>query len=360
MGHMRVDPRTKMMLSACLTVLTALFLSSCTHYGPKTIQRDRMDYGLSIHESLKEQLLGNIVRLRYIEAPIFVDVSSVINQYALIGHVQAGAGINSSITGGNVANLGAGGQWEDRPTITYTPISGRKFSESLLTPIPPESLFALVQSGWPAELMFRLTVSAMNGVEDAIKGKQADPDFRKLLDAWGRLRNARAIGLRRAKAGGEEKTRIIVYVHDDEASEQTRADLNFMITTLDLDRDTEEFTLAYGLVPEDPNEIAVLTQSILDVMINLAWQIDVPQVHVDEGRTRATFVDTGIGGPLFKVHYSLEKPENAYAAMQTRGYWFYIDDRDMTTKRTFGVLQILLSLTDSGESARGPVVSIGG
>ena len=71
-------------------------------------------------------------------------------------------------------------------------------------------------------------------------------------------------------------------------------------------------------------------------------------------------MDTGIGGPLFKVHYSLEKPENAYAAMQTRGYWFYIDDRDMITKRTFGVLQILLSLTDSGESARGPVVSIGG
>ena len=37
---------------------------------------------------------------------------------------------------------------------------------------------------------------------------------------------------------------------------------------------------------------------------------------------------------------------------------FYIDDGDMVSKRTFAVLQILLSLTESGETARGPVVSI--
>ena len=46
--------------------------------------------------------------------------------------------------------------------------------------------------------------------------------------------------------------------------------------------------------------------------------------------------------------------------MQDRGYWFYIDDRDLISKRTFGVLQILLSLTDADDTARGPVISIGG
>ena len=61
-------------------------------------------------------------------------------------------------------------------------ISGRKFSESLMTPIPPESLFALVQSGWPPELMFRLTVSTMNGVEDAIKETDKGQKCSKALD----------------------------------------------------------------------------------------------------------------------------------------------------------------------------------
>ena len=48
----------------------------------------------------------------------------------------------------------------------------------------------------------------------------------------------------------------------------------------------------------------------------------------------------------------------AAVAIPYRGYWFYIDDRDVRSKRTFAIVQIVLSLTDSGETARGPVVSI--
>lgn len=319
-----------------------------------------MDYGTSIHASIKQQLLVNIVGLRYMEAPVFVDVSSVINQYSVSGQVQAGVGFNNSFSSGDTGSIGAGGRWEDRPTITYTPISGKKFSESLLTPVPPESLFALVQAGWPADLMFRLTVAAMNGVEDANSGRQANPDFREMLATWTRLRDARVIGLRRAKAGSDQKARIVVYVNDANVTAQTKEDIRFLRNTLRLDPTATEYTLSYGLVPGGPGEIAVLTQSILDVMLNLARQVDVPQRHVDEGRTRPTFVDKGLGGSLFRVHYSEKQPEDAYVAIQNRGYWFYIDDRDLITKRTFGVLQILLSLTDAGESARGPVVSIGG
>jgi hypothetical protein len=335
-------------------------LVSCSSYGPQTIERDRMDYGVSVRNSVKEQLLANIVGLRYMEAPVFVDVSSVINQYALSGNVQAGVGFNNSITGGDSTSLGAGGRWEDRPTITYTPISGKKFSESLLTPVPPEALFALVQSGWPSDLMFRLTVSAINGVEDANGGRQADPGYRELLQVWSRLRDTRTIALRRTNAEGDQP-RIIVHVNADAAAgEQTQKDLDFLRSTLQLDPNDSEYTLAYGLVPNGASEIAVLTESILDIMVDLATEVNVPQEHIDEGRTRETFVDTGLGGSLFQVRAAEEQPEDAYVAVQNRGYWFYIDDRDMVSKRTFGVLQILLSLTDAGESARGPVISIGG
>ena len=71
---------------------------SCTSYGPQTIERDRMGYGMSIRASIKEQLLTNIVGLRYMEAPVFVDVSSIINQYALSGQVDAGVGFNTSFS----------------------------------------------------------------------------------------------------------------------------------------------------------------------------------------------------------------------------------------------------------------------
>jgi len=342
----------------CLLLLTVL-LTSCTSLGPRTIERDRMDYGLSLNTSIKQQLLGNIVRLRYMEAPVFVDVSSVINQYSLSGNVEAGLGFNNSFTGGDASTIGGAGRWEDRPTITYSPISGRKFSESLLTPIPPEALFALVQSGWSPDLMFRLTIAKMNGVSDADPPLQADPRFRQMLSVWTRLRDTRVIGLRRGNKENE-KARIVLYVNDVDLDEQTRADLSFLLETLGLRQGVKEFTLSYGLIANEPDAFAVLTVSILDMMVDLARLVDVPQHHIDEGRTFPTFVDTGMGGPLLQVHSSIEKPEMPYVAIRDRGYWFYIDDRDLMSKRTFGVVQILLSLTDPGEAAKGPVVSIGG
>ena len=345
---------------SCLLAMS--LLTSCAGYGPTTIERDRMDYGLSFNKSMKQQMLSNIIRLRYMEAPVFVDVSSVINQYALSGSVQAGVGINNAFASGDAGTLGAGARWEDRPTITYSPISGRKFSESLLTPIRPEALFSLVQAGWPTELMFRLSVRSMNGVEDAhgsaFDRKQADPRYRELLSVWSRLRQAGAMGLRRS--GEVTKNAVIVlYLTEQGMSEQVRQDIHFLRTTLQLRPEATEFTLTYGLVPDKQDEIAVLTESILELMVDLAWQVDVPQQHIDEGRTASTFVDTGLGGPLFTVHHSDDEPEDAFVAIKDRGYWFYISDRDMTTKRTFSILEILFSLTDAGEEARGPVVSIG-
>jgi hypothetical protein len=44
--------------------------------------------------------------------------------------------------------------------------------------------------------------------------------------------------------------------------------------------------------------------------------------------------------------------------VRNRGFWFYVDDRDVYAKRSFALLQIMLSLTDAGQSARGPVVSL--
>ena len=45
-------------------------------------------------------------------------------------------------------------------------------------------------------------------------------------------------------------------------------------------------------------------------------------------------------------------------AVRNRGYWFYVDDRDIPSKRSFAMVQILLSLTDTGDTARGPVVPL--
>lgn len=50
----------------------ALFTTGCLHptIGPKSLPPDRAGYSAGIADSWKEQMLLNIVKLRYIDAPI--------------------------------------------------------------------------------------------------------------------------------------------------------------------------------------------------------------------------------------------------------------------------------------------------
>src|SRR4029079_13309347 len=107
----------------------------CKGIGPGTVARDRFDYSASISESWKRQTLLNIVKLRYLDPPIFVDVGQIVAGYTLQGDVSAGGVFPEQLTaanGGNVATFGGAAHWIDRPTITYTPLTGNKFIRSLI------------------------------------------------------------------------------------------------------------------------------------------------------------------------------------------------------------------------------------
>jgi len=104
-------------------VVGLLLVAGCASVGPGTIDRDRLDYTTAMAESWKSQMLLNIVKLRYGDTPVFLDVPSVISQYAIQGRINLGAGWNASITGGDTQTVGVEGLYAERPTITYTPLS---------------------------------------------------------------------------------------------------------------------------------------------------------------------------------------------------------------------------------------------
>ena len=82
-----------------------------------------------------------------------------------------------------------------------------------------------------------------------------------------------------------------------------------------------------------------------------------PPDHIAESRT----VPTLAGGEddfLISINHSKEYPENAFSAVHYRDYWFYVDDRDLISKRTFAFLMILFSMMETGGTEGLPLVTI--
>jgi len=342
--------------------IIVLFLSGCTHMGPKTVARDRFDYNTAISDSWKEQTLLNIVKIRYIDMPLFVNVASIVSGYTLQSSVSLGGTVSSeSAVQGDFINLGTSGTFIDRPTITYVPITGEKFNKSFMTPIPPGAILFLIQSGWPADLIYTVTVDSVNGLRGKVSGgsneRPGDPEFSRMVELMRKIQKSGVIGMRIIK-GEDDKETTVMFFHRKNIPAEIQDALQEVSTLLGLRPGIQEAKVGYGLIQKDDTEIAMLTRSMLQIMVELASQITVPQEHITEGRTTSTTSRSDDDNYLIRVNHSEENPENAFVSVKYRDYWFYIDDRDLISKRTFTFLMILFSVTETGGKEGLPLVTI--
>lgn len=345
-----------------LLILLMAMALGCGSVGPRTVPRDQFNYNAAIARSSQQELLVNLIRLRYSESPVFLKVSSVIAQYSRVATARAEAGANTGLNGQNTAAVGGGLAWSDRPTITYTPVSGQEFSRNLLTPLPPRALFEMMQSGWPAELVLSATTWSINGLENDMarpsRRRQAEAELTELFEVWRQMRELGMLGIRSKTVEGREGD-VFMVLRDELATPESRVIMRRFADLLGLDPDQRELRLTYGLIPEERGDIAVLTGSIWEIMLNLAWQFQVPAEHVESGRTALAFRSQRAGtAPPIHLGYSREKPEDAFVAVQEHGYWFFIDQHDRKSKRTFSFLQLLLNLAETSTMDRSPVVTI--
>lgn len=344
-------------------VLLATFSISvaCSSIGPPTLDRDRLDYSSAISSSWQRQMLLNIVKLRYGDTPLFLEVDSVINQYT----VEASAGAEVAPNSREDLAL-IGGKYIDRPTVTYVPLSGQAFTKRLLTPVSPVSLFALAQAGWPIDFIFHIAVRKVNGVSNLSGGllaTPADPRFDRLLEAMRRVQESGNLSLLiegggREQASDEDSAVVLVV---GEPTPEIEDDLRFIRETLGLQPRSGGFRISYGGLASSPNEIAVLSRSALEIMMELGQSIKVPDEDVESGRTtQSLYHETATAArPLITIGVSKDRPESALTAVRYRDSWFSIDDRDLWSKRTMTFMLFLFSLTDTGTGGSGPVVTIG-
>jgi hypothetical protein len=152
--------RLERAIRAARSFLLAILLGGCTSYGPLALDRDRLDYGEAVAETVKQQALLNIVRLRYGDIPAFVSIDQLVSSYQLQGNSNVML-IPNPVTGLNFPSWTAGATFTDRPTMTFSPVTGAVFESSFVRPFTPREVLILAQNGMWIDVLFRLAVQSV-------------------------------------------------------------------------------------------------------------------------------------------------------------------------------------------------------
>ena len=129
---------------------------------------------------------------------------------------------------------------------------------------------------------------------------------------------------------------------------------------LGLDPGATDYSLAFGLTPRSPAEIAVLTRSMFEVLVEYGVGIDVPDADRTEGRVVPWALAAG-GTPTSQLVHVLSGPSapaDAYAAVPYRSRWYWVADRDLISKVRFTLLMIVSSLAETGVAPATPVITV--
>jgi hypothetical protein len=345
-----------------LPLCLALLIAGCTSIGPPTLRRDRLDYGDALADASKRETLLNVVKLRYADAPSVVTVNQLVAGYTVEGRINLGSNFfTNTFDFSDDLDVGIGGTFSDRPTVTYTPIKGDDFARVMLTPIPPSELFAMLTTGAPAELTLGLAVQSINALHnwtvDVPGEPHVDPEFVEVLELLAELRRDGVVGFRFDTQAGP-RTAYLLVEHPEGKALEARA--RRLLELLHLDTSVRSFPIRFGFGAEQTTEIRIYTRSLIEILSTLAAQIEVPTGNVTAGRTYPTQPKpTGFRElPRLMVNARELRPYEPFVAVEYRGTWYWIDDRDYASKRVFSMLMLLLNLVDKAGQPQLPVITI--
>ena len=345
-------------------IASTAMLTGCAHMGPRTIPVDRFDYSTSIADSWKQQTLLNIVKLRYMDLPVFVEVSSIVAGYSMqVGGSIGGVASSSNAIQGNYVSAGGQAIYTDRPTITYLPMTGEKFLRSMITPIDPKNIFSMLQSGYAADFILGLTVESLNGVRNRSTSggevRAADPEFVRALQLLREVQSAGAVGLRVEEDKAKGSTGVLFFRRDD-MPDEVKAKADEIRRLLKLPPGQQKFTLAYSPVRGAEGELSVNSRSMLQIMGAFASYLSVPEEHLKDHSAIPAFEHLAPDArqSSVRIYSGKEKPEKPFAAVHYRDYWYWIDDGDWQTKRALTAVMFFFTLSASGGNDQLPLITI--
>ncbi|MCB1116093.1 MAG: hypothetical protein KDK71_06445 [Chlamydiia bacterium] len=355
--------------------LLAFFLSGChvstrhSMYG----SGGRNAYNVAAQNTTNQELLLNLVRLRYSDTPYFLEINGITTQFNFSSKILPSIKI-PGFDEENPAGLGGEMTWSNQPTIQYSPLEGKEFAVQMMQPLDLRMIQGLIFTGWDVDRVFRLLIQNMADIPNAVAASgpipATPPHYKKFFECLELLRHFQQlgelqIGIRYMAIEGEE----------DDKKEPNTIQISFPYNGAESDRLAEllegvkktqgRYVLNLRQAFNENASLGFMTRSLLSAMYYLSLGINVPPKDIEAGTVAITANPDGslfnwheVIGDLFTIHWSYRRPQYSYLAVPYRGYWFYIDDSDVSTKRTFVLLQQIYNLQAKQQEKEGPILTI--
>lgn len=354
-----------------------VFLPGCINVSPSVIKDERQKYNMSIQHTNNEQLLLNIVRLRYTDTAFFMLVNSVTSSYSksISGSLTLGGSWDP--TGSESKNLSLSGDASSSfsPIMTYQPVQGESYVKWLLAPISLNGVFQLLRSGWSISRVFRMTVQIFNDIPNALSASRPNtkyaPEFQEFIKRVQQLREIQikhdpiyeyftdqSVPVLLIKFPGKNKIDPAEFPLVEKLGFDFESKSIF-ITDADLPPGTHIELGKRKVIP-------IQTRSILGILYYFSKSVEVPAEHYCKGFVEQTTYPDGrvfdwtedLTRGVISIKSSKECPCNAYVSVQYNDYWFYISENDADSKESFSLLLQLGDFQQEEGSVTNQVPSI--
>ena len=332
-----------------LVIISSIFLG-CTKYGPGFLQSERSQYNQAIQKTNDEQLILNLVRLKYHDSPLFMEVSNIASQFTLQNDISITTQLQAGAKG--IFTPDAGTFVEERPTVSYSPLHGENFVQSVLTAVSLKTIALLFHSGWSIERVFKVCLQRIDKLKNAPSASGPTPKIapktKKFFQAVKYLQKLQVQGgLNLAYRVSDGEPQLVIHISEafknSQPANQFARSINATVGKASYVFETPSM--------KDKQSADIVTRSLLGIMFYLSQAVEVPEPDLEEGRVVVTKTDNGgvfnwteVTGGLLRIHNSLNRPEDASLLIFYRNYWFYINDSDLTSKSTFSLLAQIYAL----------------
>lgn len=341
--------------------IVAASLAGCATIAGNVLQDSRDRFNEAAQLTNAQQLLRNLVRLRYAESPYFLEISSVSTSSTMAGGLGTGVNTVSTLPGLDLnVTISPSLSYSQTPSFVFQPLTGEKFGRQLLRPVELRTLALLRTAGWDLRDILLVLVDSINGVPNAPAATQFAPlvmpenaEFRRVVELLDQLEDSGLIelGLEPGIAAADPRGDLILSLQI-EKSAAGRQEVQELTRRLALDPKNLTYRFAAAATGGGGQTIVVKPRSVLAAMRYLSKGIEVPEADRVAGRVPPA--RTASGAPVdwprmlegvFAVRSTEAMlPASAYVGVNVNGRWFYIDRTDLPTKQVFALIETAFAL----------------